>query len=58
MDLTQPDPTTCPTYYSLHSEELKLLQFLLYHLRYKREHKAKKVRGLQIEHTPTKAEFR
>lgn len=52
------DPSMPPTYYSLHADELKLLQFLLYHLRYKKEHKAKKVRGLQIEHTSTKAEFK
>jgi hypothetical protein len=52
------DPTLPATYYSLHSDELKLLQFLLYHLRYKYENRSKRVKGLQIEHTKTKADFK
>lgn len=40
-----------PTYYSLHAEELKLLQFLLYHLRHKNERKTA-VPGIVIETNP------
>jgi len=39
------------SYYELHSDELKLLQFLLYHLKYKKEAKREKGRIRKIEVT-------
>ena len=44
-----------PTYYSLHAEELKLLQFLLYHLRHKSERK--QVTTMTIENKIHRVDF-
>lgn len=48
-----------PSYYSLHAEELKLLQFLLYHLKYKtQKKKSKSKKGtFQILNEPSKINF-
>jgi hypothetical protein len=37
------------SYYSLHADELKLLQFLLYHLKYKTQNKKTKKRKGRFE---------
>lgn len=37
-----------PTYYSLHADELKLLQFLLYHLRTKPERKKANLKRIEV----------
>ena len=44
-----------PTYYSLHAEELKLLQFLLYHLRHKTERK--QVTTMTVENKIHRVDF-
>ena len=36
------------SYYALHSDELKLLQFLIYHLKTKQEKKSSKTKGFKI----------
>jgi hypothetical protein len=36
------------TYYELHSDELKLLQFLLYHLKTKHTIRKKKIRSIEV----------
>ena len=47
-----------PTYYSLHADELKLLQFLLYHLKYKTQNKKKKKTRAAIEISKETKSFR
>ena len=47
---------TPETYYSLHAEELKLLQFLLYHLKNKQERK--KPRGFTVENGKHTIDFK
>ena len=46
------------TYYSLHADELKLLQFLLYHLKYKDQNKKKGKRSPVIEISKEKQSFK
>jgi hypothetical protein len=46
-----------PTYYSLHADELRLLQFLLYHLRTKHEKRREKKKGIEISHEKKKVSF-
>jgi hypothetical protein len=47
------------SYYSLHADELKLLQFLIYHLKYKTQNKkSKKRKGhFEIINEPVKINF-
>lgn len=46
------------SYYSLHADELKLLQFLLYHLRYKKDRKIQKGKMNKVEISKSKEKVR
>lgn len=50
MDLPQ-------TYYSLHADELRLLQFLLYHLKTKTDRKKANVKHVVFNKKPEKVSF-
>lgn len=39
------------SYYELNSDQLKLLQFLLYHLKYKVDNKKKKLKKVEIKNS-------